>query len=135
MLCTKTLSYQYKIEVNTMYNNVSMEHNSNIDQRGELQNKSLNNRRTSSKYPNTFIHHNSHVFNNEYMISIYTYSYTTHEAHLLLGRPYYIYIYILHVNLEKVIKFDLLFSWFNMQTIFIICKINIKNYYSLGHFR
>jgi hypothetical protein len=82
-----------------MYTNVSMEHNSNIDKRDELHNNSLKNRRTSSKYPNTFIHHNSHVLNNEYMISIYTYSHTTHEAPLLLGRPYYIYIYTLHVHL------------------------------------
>jgi hypothetical protein len=30
---------------------------------------------------------------------VYTYSHTTHEAPLLLGRPYYIYIYTLHVHL------------------------------------
>jgi hypothetical protein len=70
-----------------MYNIVSVEHNSNIDNKDELHNNSLNNKRTPSKYPNTFIHHNSHVLNNEYMIFIYTYSHTTHEASLLLGRP------------------------------------------------
>ena len=81
-----------------MYNYVSIEHNSNIDNRDELHNKSLKNKRTSSKYPITFIHHNSHPLNNEYMISIYTYSHATHEIPLLLGRPYYIYDCTLHVH-------------------------------------
>jgi hypothetical protein len=45
-----------------MYTNVSMENNTNIYKRDELHNKSFNNRRTSSKYQNTFIHqYNSHV--------------------------------------------------------------------------
>jgi hypothetical protein len=68
-----------------MYINVRVEHNSNIDKTNELHNNSLNNRRTSSKYPNTFIHHNSYLLNNEYMISIYTYS----HIHM---RPLYYYV-------------------------------------------
>jgi hypothetical protein len=74
MLRSKCLKYQNKPEVNTMYNKVSVEHNSNIDKRDELHNNSLKNRRTFSKNQITFIHHNSHVHNNEYMISRYTYS-------------------------------------------------------------
>ena len=81
-----------------MHTNLSVEHNSNIYKRYELDNNSKN-KRTSSKYTITFIHHNSPVLNNEYMIAIYTYSHTTHEAPLLLGRPYYLYIYTLHVHL------------------------------------
>jgi len=61
MLWTKWLRYHNKLEVYTMYTNVSMEHNSKIDKRDKLQNNSLKNKRTSSKYPNTFIHHNSHL--------------------------------------------------------------------------
>jgi hypothetical protein len=34
------------------------------------------------------------------MISIYIDSHTTHEASLLLGRPYYTYIYTLQVHLS-----------------------------------
>jgi hypothetical protein len=68
-----------------MYTNVSMDHNSNIDKRDELHSNSLKNRRTSSKYPITFIHHNSHVLNNDNMISIYTYSSIANVAPLLLG--------------------------------------------------
>jgi hypothetical protein len=67
-----------------MYTNVRVDYNSNIYKRYELHNNSLKNRRTSSKYLNTFIHHNSHPFNNGYMISIYTYSHIAHVAHLLL---------------------------------------------------
>jgi hypothetical protein len=48
-----------------MYNNVSMEHNFNIDKIDKLRNNSLNNRITSSKYQNAFIHHNSLFLNNK----------------------------------------------------------------------
>jgi hypothetical protein len=66
---------------------------------GDDRSNALNNRRTSSKYPNTFVHHNSHVLNNDYMISIYTYSHIAHVALLLLGRSYYIDIYTLLIHL------------------------------------
>jgi hypothetical protein len=41
---------------NTMYTRWNVEHNSKIDNLDEIHNNSLNNRRTSSKYPNTFIY-------------------------------------------------------------------------------
>jgi hypothetical protein len=72
MLWSKCLKCLNKLEVHTMYTNVNVEQNSNIDKIDKLHNNSLNNRITSSKYPNTFIHHHSHLLNYEYMISIYT---------------------------------------------------------------
>jgi hypothetical protein len=37
------------------------------------------------------------------MIFVYTYSHTTHEAPLILGQPYYTYIYTLNVHLSPYI--------------------------------
>jgi hypothetical protein len=50
MVCTSNfLCYLKKPVVHTMYTNVSMKHNSKIDKRDELHNKSLKNMRISSK--------------------------------------------------------------------------------------
>jgi hypothetical protein len=103
MVRTKCLKYHNKLEAQTMYTNVSVEHNSKRDKTNKSHNKSLKNMITSFKYPKTLIYHNSHVLNNEYMISIYTYSHNAGEAHLLLGWPYYVYIYTLHVHLTPYI--------------------------------
>jgi hypothetical protein len=97
--------YHKKPEVHTMYTNVSMDNNSNIDKRDELHNNSLKNRRTSSKYPNTFIHPNHMSFNNDYMISIYTYSHIAHVAPLLLGP-----ITLLHIHLHITCTFNPIYA-------------------------
>jgi hypothetical protein len=83
MLYNKYLGYHNKIEYAPCTSNVRVDHNSNIDKRDELHNKLLKYRKTSSKYPNKFIHPNQFFPNNDYNISIYTYSHISHVSPLL----------------------------------------------------
>ena len=87
-----------------MYNNVNMEHKSNIDKIDELHYNSLKNK-SLLKILQDIHTSNSHAPNNDYITSIYTYLLIAHEApslgqtllhmHFLL---YYLASYMPHMG-------------------------------------